>query len=196
MLGQVYVLAAQRERWICTVERLLHLVMSAAMVVMAWPAGMKLSTLGPMVLFLAAAVWFVLVAAHVFSGAASRLTNGYHAIMMAAVAWLYAVMNGGLPGQPGQAPNHLPSRSPGMEMPGMDMSVPEMPWSAVQPGWIAALNWVAAVGFASVAVYWLYRYFAERKTNPVRRPAHLADLGPLYQAFMATGMAIMFGVLL
>jgi hypothetical protein len=184
MAGQLYVLAAQRERWICTVERLLHFVMSAAMLVMAWPVGMKVPTLGPIIFFLAAAVWFLLVAAHVFSGAAGRFTNGYHAIMMAAVAWLYAAMSGGLPGQLSHLPDHNMSTSPGM-----DMSAPE-------PSWITALNWIATVGFASAAVYWLYRYFALLRNNAAPNIAHFADLGPLYQAFMASGMAIMFGVLL
>lgn len=190
--GQVYVLVAQRGQWIGTVERLLNLVMSAAMLVMAWPAGMELPTVGPMVFFLAAAVWFVLVAAHVFSGTADRLTNGYHAIMMAAVAWLYAVMTGGLPGQAGQSPNHNLSRSPGMEMPGMDISVPQ----TAEPGWITTLNWIATVGFAIAAVYWLYQYFAQRRTNPVLQTGHFADSGSLYQSFVASGMAIMFGVML
>lgn len=158
LAGHLYGLAAQRERWICTVERLLHIVMCAAMVVMAWPIGMELPTLGPMVFFLAAAVWFVLVVAHVFSADADRLANGYHAVMMAAVAWLYAVMSGGPP----------------------------------EPEWITTVNWIAAVGFASAAVYWLYQYFAQRKTNPAR----LGDWGTLCQAFMASGMAIMFGVML
>lgn len=194
--GQVYALVAQRGQWIGTVERLLHLVMSAAMLVMAWPAGMELPTVGPMVFFLAAAVWFVLVAAHVFSGTADRLTNGYHAIMMAAVAWLYAVMTGGLPGQPGHLPDRTLSRSPGMKMPDTDISVPEMSWSTGQPGWITTLNWIATVGFASGAVYWLYRYFAQRRKTPVLHTARLADVGSLSQVFMASGMAIMFGVML
>lgn len=189
MVGQVYVLVAQRDRWICTVERLLHLVMSAAMIVMAWPAGMKLPTVGPIVFFVAATVWFLLVAAHVFSGTAGRLTNGYHAIMMAAVAWLYAVMTGGLPGKLSHSLDRTVSRPPAMEMPGMDMSVPE-------PGWITALNWIATVGFAIAAMYWFYRYFARGRKNPVPNIARFADLGPLYQAFMASGMAIMFGVML
>jgi hypothetical protein len=198
--GELYVLVAQRERWICTVERLLHLLMSAAMIVMAWPAGMDFPTVGPMVFFLAAAVWFVLVAAHVFSDSADRLINGYHATMMAAVAWLYAVMSGGLPGQHSPSPEKAMSGSagmnmPGMDMPGMDMPAHQMHWCAAQPGWITTINWIAAVGFACAAVYWLYRYFTGVRKSTVRRTA-LADVGPLYQAFMAAGMVIMFGVML
>lgn len=190
--AHVYILVAQHGPWICTVERLLHSVMCAAMVVMAWPVGMELPPLGPIIFFLAAAVWFVLVAAHVFSSPAARLTNGYHAIMMAAVAWLYAVMGGGLPGRPRHSPDHTMSSSLGMQMPGMDMSVPE----TAQPGWITTLNWIATVGYACAAVYWLYRYFAQHKTNPVLHTDRLAELGPPCQAFMASGMAIMFGAML
>lgn len=190
--AHVYALVAQHGPWIRNVERLLHSVMCAAMVVMAWPVGMELPPLAPIVFFLAAATWFVLVAAHVFSGAAAPLTNGYHAVMMAAVAWLYAAMAGSLPGQAGHSPDHTMSSSPGMQMPGMDVSVPE----TTQPGWITTINWIAAVGYAAAAVYWLYRYFAPRKTNSGPRTVHLAALGPPCQAFMASGMAIMFGVML
>jgi hypothetical protein len=192
LAGHVYFLVAQRGRWISTIELLLHLVMCAAMVVMAWPVGMELPKVGPMIFFLAAAVWFSLVAAHVFSGTPGRLTNGYHAMMMAAVAWLYAVMSGGLPGQPDHSPGHTMSMAPGMEMPSMDISATE----SAEPGWITTLNWIATVGFASAAVFWLYRYFAQRKTNPVLHAAHLAGLGSLCQTFMASGMAIMFGAML
>jgi hypothetical protein len=190
--GHLYGLVAQRERWVCTIERLLHIVMCAAMVVMAWPVGMKLPTLGPMVFFLAAAVWFVLVAAHVFSGDDGRLTNGYHAVMMAAVAWLYSVMSGGPLDGRTHSPEHNMTSPSGMNMPGMDMSAPE----TAQPGWVTAVDWIAAVGFATAAVYWLYWYFAQRKTNPGLQTARLRDWGTQCHAFMASGMAIMFGVLL
>jgi hypothetical protein len=192
LAAHLYTLVAQHGPWICSVERLLHSVMCAAMVVMAWPVGMELPPLGPIIFFLAAAVWFLLVAAHVFSGNAARLTNGYHAIMMAAVAWLYAVMNGGPLSQRGHSPDHTMSGAPGMQMPGMDMSVHE----TAQPGWITTLNWIATVGYASAAVYWLYRYFGQRKTNPVLDTNRLVQLGPPCQAFMASGMAIMFGTML
>lgn len=190
--GHLYGLTAQRERWICRIERLLHIVMCAAMIVMAWPVGMKLPTLWPIAFFLAAAVWFALVATHVLAGNAHRLTNGYHAIMMVAVAWLYAVMSGGPLGPRGGLPGHTMSSSPDMNMPGMDMPVPE----TAEPGWITALNWIAAIGFATATAHWLYRYFANRKTNPVPHTARLGDWGPLCHAFMAAGMAIMFVVML
>jgi hypothetical protein len=111
--------------------------------------------------------------------------------MMAAVAWLYAAMSGGLPGQPGHSPGHAMSRSAAIQMPGMDVSGSE----TAEPGWIIAVNWITAAGFASAAVYWLYRYLAQRKPGPALRTDHLAGLGLLCQVFMASGMAIMFGAM-
>lgn len=189
----LYRLVAQRDRWICTIERLLHIVMCAAMVVMAWPAGMSLPTVGPIVFFLAAAAWFVLVASHLFSGDDGRLANGYHAIMMAAVAWLYAVMASGPLGPRAHSPGDTMSSSPDMKMTGMDMPVA----ATGEPGWITTLNWIATIGFAIAAIYWLYRYFAHRKPNPGTNTARRWDWGTTpCHAFMAAGMAIMFGVML
>ncbi|MBV9321202.1 MAG: DUF5134 domain-containing protein [Mycobacterium sp.] len=70
-----------------------------------------------------------------------------------------------------------------------------MPETA-EPGWITTLNWIATVGYASAVVYWPYRYFAQRKSNLVLHTTHLAELGPPCQAFIASGIAIMFGAML
>lgn len=152
---------------------------------MAWPVGMELPTLGPMAFFLAAAVWFVLVAAHVFSGDDGRLTNGYHANMMAAVAWLYAVMRGGPLGRRDHPPDHTMPSSPGMKMPGMDISVPH----TAEPWWITTLNWIAAVGFASAAgvLHIAGRRTAGRKEP--RGPAVRAERGQL-PAAVSTAAAL------
>jgi hypothetical protein len=191
--GYVYVLVAQHRRWICTVNHLLHLVMSVAMIAMVWAVGMDLPAFGPMVFFLLAAVWFLVVACRVSCNNSDRVTNGYYAVMMTAMAWMYAVMDGSLPGQTGQhSTDHTVSGSPGMEMHGMDMSGPEISWTVSEPGWITIVNWIVTVGFAVAAVYWLYRYFADRATNPAPHRARLANLGLLCQAFMAAGIAIMF----
>lgn len=170
--------------------------MSAAMIVMAWPAGMSLPTAAPMAFFFLAAVWFVLAPGRVSSGIADRLINSYHAVKMTAMAWMYAVMSGRLPGQTYHPTDHTVAASSGMHMAGMDMSGHETPWSAAEPGWITTVNAFASVGFSAAALYWLYRYFDERRTEPVARSAHLARLAPLCQAFMAAGAAIMFGAML
>lgn len=92
--GYAYIMSAQRVRSIDSVNHLLHLAMSMAMLVMAWPAGMTRSAVGPMAFFLLAAVWFVFASGRVPSGMPGRLTNGYHAAKMTAMAWMYAVMAG------------------------------------------------------------------------------------------------------
>lgn len=190
--GYVYILVAQHGRRTSIVEHLLHLAMSLAMIVMAWPVGMGLPTGGPIVVFLLAALWFVGVAGRVCASTRDRLTNGYYAVMMTAMAWMYLVMNGSLPRQTDHSPGHTPSGSPDVEMPGMDMSAPETSWAATEPGWITAVNWIATGGFAVAAVWWLYRYFADRRTNPVPHTAQPAHLVLLCQGFMAVGIAIMF----
>src|SRR5262249_51751470 len=94
----VYILVAQHGRRTGTIKHLLHLAMSAAMILMAWRVGMNLPTVGPMIFFLLAGVWFVCVAGRVSLPARDRLTNCYYAVMVAAMAWMYALMNGSLPG--------------------------------------------------------------------------------------------------
>lgn len=195
--GYVYAIAAQHVRWTCTVNHLLHLAMSVAMIAMAWPVGAGLPTVGPMIFFLLAAFWFVLVAARASSGIPDRLTNGYNATMMATMVWMYAVMNGSPPSRTGHSSEHALSGSPDVEMAGMDMSEPQMSWTAAEPpGWISTVNWIATVGFAVAALCWLYRYFTARRTNPVPHTAQLAHLELLCQGFMAAGIAAMFGAML
>ena len=172
---------------------LLHFIMSVAMVVMAWPWGATLPTTGPLVFFLLAAVWFV--AAGV-TDAGHRVVNGYHALMMAAMSWMYAVMNGDLlPGRGGTSHGMPDSNMPGMDMPGMDMAGTDTSSSASgYPAWMGAINWLFTIGFAIAALWWVYRYFALRKAEPTE-PWH-RFLGAARQALMAAGMAIMFAVLL
>jgi hypothetical protein len=193
----VYILVAQHDRQTRIVNHLLHLTMSAAMIVMTWRVGMNIPTVGPVIFFLLAGVWFVRVAGPVSSATRDRLTNYYHAVKMAAMAWMYAVMNGSLPGQTGHSPEHALSGSLAMNMSGMEMPVHEMYRTLPgPPGWITTVNWIAALGFAVVALYWTSRYLAERRMNPTPHAAQLASLKPLFQAFTAAGTALMFGALL
>jgi DNA-binding FrmR family transcriptional regulator len=67
----VYILVAQHDRQTSTVNHLLHLTMSAAMILMGWRVEMNLPTVGPMIFFLLAGVWFVCVAGRVSSVTAS-----------------------------------------------------------------------------------------------------------------------------
>lgn len=188
--------AGGRRAWPSVVGNVLHIVMAVAMAVMAWPTGAALPTTAPMIFFLLAMVWFVVVAL-TSAGAGHRLVNGYHAVMMLAMSWMYAVMNGHvLPGEHGAA--HQPSTAPTAPVPGMDM--PGMSMGAMNtsshpagpPGWFSAVNWFWTIGFVLAALWWAYRYFAPRRGT---RPAD-PDFGIACQAMLATGMAIMFGVML
>jgi Domain of unknown function (DUF5134) len=197
----VFAIAAGHRRWPSVVSYSLHAIMAVAMAVMAWPWGTGLPTVGPMVFFLLATAWF---AGFAGAGAAAghRIVTIYHALMMLAMAWMYAVMNGRL--LPGQASGSTETSSSGhhaghMGMPGMDMSGMEMTDTAAAagaayPAWIAAVNWVCTIGFAIAAVFWLYRYLAARLSRSSGDAVH--HLGLLSQAMMAAGMAIMFGVML
>ena len=167
------------------VGHLLHLTMSVAMAAMAWPGVAALTargaSTGAMVFFLLAAVWFVAV---VITGAGSRIVNSYSALMMVAMAWMYAVMCGRI----GMS---------GMDMDDMDMDgMSGMEASSShggQPEWVGAVNWFWTVFFAAAAVCWIGRYVSLCRTAPADS-RHLS-LDAAWQAMMATGMAVMFGVM-
>lgn len=203
----VFSLTVGHRRWPSVVGHVLHAVMAVAMAVMAWPWGADLPTVAPMVFFLLATAWFFGVTLTP-QAAGHRIVGAYHALMMLAMAWMYAVMNGSLlPGQaagsgadaaPAQAgpsghAGHAGMNMPGMDMPGMDMGAPSAAGAAGPPAYITTLNWVCTVGFALAAVFWLYRYLSVR-INREQDTGH--PLGILCQAMMAAGMAIMFGVML
>lgn len=202
----VFAIAVGHRRWPSVVSYSLHAIMAVAMAVMAWPRGAALPTIPPMIFFLLATLWFVVIAGTA-SAAGHRIATIYHALMMLAMAWMYAVMNGRvLPGQSSGSAEAAGAGSGGhhgghMNMPGMDM--PDMPGMDMgdsagaatgYPDWIAALNWVCTIGFAVAAVVWLYRYLVARQTRSAGDAVH--QLGLLSQAMMAIGMAVMFGVML
>jgi hypothetical protein len=188
-----YILVAQRRRWTSTVSHLLHLTMSAAMILMAWRVGMHLlPTVGPMIFFLLAGAWFMGAAGRMSWASSHRLTNYYYAVMMAAMAWMYASMNGVLPGHTG----HTLSGPSANSMSPSEMLAQDMSPTEPGPGWITHVNWIATLSFAAVAMYWPCRYLAERRTNPTLPAAQLGHVQMLAQAFSAAGTALMFAVLL
>jgi len=198
-------LAGGGRRWTNVTSQLLHVVMAVAMAVMAWPWGAALPTIAPMVFFLLATGWFVGVTASPI-GAGHRIAGSYHALMMLAMAWMYAVMNGRLlPGQADYIADSSPAGSQsgasghaghaGMNMPGMDMSGTDAAAGSGPgyPAYIATLNWVCTIGFAVATAYWLYRYLSLRMN---RTATAEQSLSAMCQSMMAAGMAIMFGVML
>lgn len=192
----VYILVAQHDRWMSTVNHLLHLTMSAAMILMVWRVGLNLPTVGPLACCLLAGAWFVRVAIRMSATTFERLTNGYYAVMVAAMAWMYTSMNGSLPGHTCHSPDHTQSASQSMNMSAIEMSTQEMPPTAPDPEWITTVDWIATLGFAVAAAYWGYHYFANRRTNPVRHAVQFTHMELLYQATTAAGTALMFAMML
>jgi len=185
-----FAVVTQRRLWTAIVRYGLHFVMSIAMAVMVWPWGAQLPTTGPGVFFLLASVWFVVATTFVSERTvAKRAEYGYHALMMLAMAWMYAFMNGQL--LPGQSTtrHHMPTDVP---MPGIDVPGIDMPASGGSPGWITTVDWFWFAGFLVAAVVWAYRFAAERSHGAV----HRWWLDSLGQAMMAAGMAIVFGTML
>ncbi|TCP42629.1 uncharacterized protein DUF5134 [Tamaricihabitans halophyticus] len=92
------VLVLPAARLAVRVDAAWHMLMSIAMVAMAWPWGMSLPTVPQTVLFGVASVWFIGRIAfhrggdHAGTLAASRSAGVHHAAMMAAMAWMVASM--------------------------------------------------------------------------------------------------------
>lgn len=188
----VYAIATGRRVWTHAVSQALHLVMAIAMVVMAWPGGVALPTNAPILFFAVAALWFI---ALTLGRPGHRGINAYHAAMMLAMVWMYAVMSGSLPAPSdgtsqaaGSGGHHSTPGMPGMDMPGAAAK------SAGDPPLITGVNWLCTVGFALAVAWWLYRYLVSRKAEP-SQPSH-RFLGTASQAMMAAGMAITFGAML
>jgi len=194
--GFVFALASGHRHWTRAVGQVLHVVMAVAMAVMAWPKGAELPTTGPMVFFALAAAWFAVIALTRAGEPGHWVINAYDGFMMLAMAWMYAVMNSHL--LPGQSSRQHSTAMPEMDMPGTDMSgtsMSDMPGGAIDegyPAWITGLNLVITIAFACAAVFWVYRYSAER--NSAACTDH--RVGVACHAMMAGGMAIMFAVML
>ncbi|NOQ99689.1 DUF5134 domain-containing protein [Mycolicibacterium fortuitum] len=190
----VYALVASRGRPGAAIGQLLHLAMAVAMMVMAWPRGAALPTVGPMLFFSAAAVWFLASLLRAGTSGA-RLLHGYNIAMMAAMAWMYAVMNGTAHRGHTQTMAEGGHDMHAMHMTGHDAGgvAAATEHASLQPQWIPGINWLLTIGFVIAAAAWLYRYFAARRPSDTSPFAHF---GTLCRAMMAAGMAIMFGVML
>lgn len=178
-------IAIKHRPWTRVVSHGLHLVMAVAMVVMAWPWGAQLPPTVPAVFFLLATVTFVTMALVEARTAGLRLGYGYHAVMMLATSWMYAIM--GAQFFPANASTH-DSAQPDTSMSGMDMGNPNTPASSGSTTWLDAVDWLGTVGFTVAAVFWTHWYFVKRRQERSR----FGSLGNLSQAAMAVGMAILF----
>jgi hypothetical protein len=189
-----YLVVAQCDRWPGRLTHLLHLTMSVAMVLMVWRVGLDLPAIGPTLFFLVAGVWFVGVAVWASSASHQRLKIWYYAAMMGAMAWMYALMSGAVPGV-STHPHSQPS-SAAMDMPGMQPPAHDMSPGTTGFSWVSAVNWIGVAAFAAVALYWSYRFVGERRMNRVPTTARVVWWEPLYQASTAAGTALMFDALI
>ena len=185
-----YFLVAQRRYWTGVISQLLHLAMSAVMILMAWGVGMPLPTIAATMCFLLGGAWFVSIAGHAPWAFDGRLTNYYYAVMMVAMAWMYGAMNGSLPARSdhqGADAMNMPSHDAAS---GLQHTAHHLP--QVAPDWVNSVNWTAALGFTAVAIYWAYRWMAQRWTNLMPRSGRLTYAQIVTQTVTAAGTALMF----
>ena len=113
---------------------------------------------------------------------------------MTAMAWMFAVIHTGPSASRSGHSHHHDAHASGMHTSStIDASSMELFPNVSEPVWVTTINWIAALGFAVAAVYWLLRFVAERRTSPVSHESRLAGWELLCQASMAAGAAIMFG---
>jgi hypothetical protein len=148
---------------------LLHVVMSVAMVAMAWPATMSAVRVPQAVLFGLAALWFLAVAVTDLSHGdhGGRGVALHHVAMMAAMAWMVVVMPRAMDGM---------TTKSGMSMPHDSV-----------PADITAVALVLVVLFVATGLTFLARAIdAARGPGPMLR-----TLGSGADGLMALGMALM-----
>ncbi|WP_082975021.1 DUF5134 domain-containing protein [Mycobacterium sp. E3247] len=185
-----YFLVAQRRCWTSIVSQLLHLAMSAVMILMAWGVGMSIPTMVAATCFLLGGAWFVGIAGHTPWAADGRLTNYYYALMMVAMAWMYGAMKGSLPGRAGHPDDLAMGMSAHSAASGMQHATHDM--SQATPDWVNMVNGIAALGFGAVAIFWAYRWVAQRWTKLMPRTVKLSYAQIVTQTVTAAGTALMF----
>ncbi|MGP2438331.1 DUF5134 domain-containing protein [Streptomyces sp. JW3] len=182
------------------VGHLLHAVMGAAMAAMTWPWGMGLPVTPQAVLFSAGAVWFAATAAFRSPATdqlrARLLASVPHVVMMLAMAWMAAVMDGSATASGGSGAGHH-------DMAGMDMSgsgaLGMMSLTGAGERWTAAL---LALVLTVLGLLWLSQAFDRGRvaTPSARGTVVLVADGvaaePACHAAMALGMAVMFVLML
>ncbi|MEU8639869.1 DUF5134 domain-containing protein [Amycolatopsis sp. NPDC048633] len=156
----------------------LHAAMCVAMVAMAWPATMAFARLPQLALFGFAAVWFAVATAR---GAAhgSRWHPAFHAVMMAAMAWMVFAMPRAMVGSGAASTMDMP----GME--GMAMALPSAGGGV--PADVVVVALVLAIAFCWAGVAFLARAIdgVRAAAPPVRTAGWGAD------ALMGLGTTVM-----
>ncbi|MEV5018076.1 DUF5134 domain-containing protein [Streptomyces sp. NPDC053780] len=181
------------------VGHLLHAVMGAAMAAMAWPWGMDLPTAWQVVLFSLGAVWFAATPAFrspVADPLGTRILVAVpHVVMMLAMAWMAAVMDGSAMSSGGSGAGHHDMA--GMDMAGTD-ALSTMSLTGAGQQWTAAS---LAVVLTALGLLWLAQAFDRGRTAAPAAPGAVVLVAdeaaePACHAAMAVGMAVMFVLLL
>lgn len=193
----VYAIAADRGRTPARAASAgTHIAMCLVMALMAWP-GVDVPVVPAMIGFGLATAWFLVQWARPRAADAAptcalpshtRAADAYHAVMMAAMAWMAALMAPGL--LPGAQQDVALASGPGLHAHGGGHDVGhEVHDAAGYASWVTTLTWAAVAGFTVAAGFWLWRYFADRRAAG---SGLLPHSGTLAQAAMAAGTAAMF----
>jgi hypothetical protein len=158
---------------------ILHVVMSLAMLTMVWPRLPGVSTVAGMTMFAVAALVFLVLLA---TRREYHIENGYHALMMATMAWMYAVMDPSIVGS-----TQTSSGGGTMDMGGgTTMLMPTMMMMR-PPSWAGYLDLAIGVVYVAMAAAWIaYTY----RRTPVAD--HARRRTGAMQAVMAVATAVMF----
>jgi hypothetical protein len=150
----------------------LHVLMSAAMIVMVWPVGMSVPALLYVLVFTAGALYFVYLG--VFGPNVDH--TFFHAVMMAGmVVMAVAMTSAAMP-----AMSSTPAMGAGHHM-AMAGAGAQAAGYGTPPAWISVVGGVAAAGFL-VAALWSYVVL-------IRGPQRYANV------LMSLGMAITFAAM-
>lgn len=143
----------------------LHVLMCAGMIAMAWPAATNFAHVPQLLLFALAAVWFVGMTVFGVSchEAHNRFALGHHALMMGGMAWMLLVMP--------------------TAMAGMTMSTPKQ---------VAIVGVVLAVVFLVAGVGRLAHAVDTGRARPAR---WMPTAGQAADGVMSLGMALMAALL-
>lgn len=176
----------------------LFLVMAVAMIVMAWPIGLRLPGVPPLVFFAGATVVLAVIAARTLM---ARRFYVYASLTMGSMVWMYAVMSrhslasSGADGP--SASHHL----------GADDAVAEMAsmhGATSSPGWMSPLNLLIVLAFLVATLVCTGKFVAAMWAAPrIRRSQAVSftrrwqrEIGWLCHGCMAAAMGIMFATLL
>jgi hypothetical protein len=163
----------------CRVSDVLHALMCAAMIAMAWPAGMDLPRIPQLVLFAVATAWFAGMLAAGATGHGGRWSLGHHTLMMAGMAWMLFVMPAVMAGM-----TVHDAASGG----GHDHHAGGAAVTMNSPAHVVVVAVVLAVVFLVAGTAWLARAFDTARDEEAPR---LPAAGLAANGVMSLGMAVM-----